>query len=249
MIIASQVIASAKALNTQMKADNKAGHQWRYYNGRRSENTFEKTRRAGKYYTNCMGGVVFTYKDAGIPGSALDWYGSMGKIVWTASGAEKAAKKYFNIISVRNKTVKQCIEDGTLQPGDIVTYMSMSHTNMYLGNGKSFDAGHAYCSGSGEGAPYTKWIGTTPYKAYKVAYIFRLKKPSMYRVQVGSYSRQDYADKKVAQVAQRTGLKCFQEQTDKIRVYCGSFEQEANAEAQKKLLLDAGFEGTFVTGA
>ena len=79
MIIASQVIASAKALNKQMKADNKAGHQWRYFNNKRSENTFEKTRRAGKYYTNCMGGVAFVCKDAGIPGSALDWYGSMGK--------------------------------------------------------------------------------------------------------------------------------------------------------------------------
>lgn len=249
MIIASQVIASARALNKQMKADNKAGHQWRYFNNKRSENTFEKTRNAGKYYTNCMGGVVFACKDAGLPGNALDWYGSLGKIVWTNKDAEKNCKKIFDIIPVKTKTVRQCIADGTLQPGDIVTYMSMSHTNMYLGNNQSYDAGHAFCNGSGEGAPYLKWIGTTPYKAYKVAFILRLKKPSVYRVQVGAYSRQDYAAKKVAQIAQKTGLECFREQTDKIRVYCGSFEQEANANARKKLLTDAGFDGVFVTGA
>lgn len=249
MILVSEVIASMKHLNTVMKSDNKSGHQWRYYNNKRSENTFDKTRKAGKYYTNCMGGVAFSFKYAGIPGSALDWYGSLGKIVWLNKDAEKNAKKYFDIIPVKTKTVKQCIDDGTLQAGDIVTYMSMSHTNAYMGNNKSFDSGHAFCSGSGEGAAYIKWIGTTPYKGYKISYIFRLKKPSMYRVQVGSYSRQPNAVKKMAEVAQQSGFECFMEQTDKIRVYCGSFEQESNAVARVKALTAAGVNGAFVTGA
>lgn len=251
MITASQVIAAAKHINTVMKSDNKAGHQWRYFNSKRSENTFEKTRKAGKYYTNCMGGVAFTCKEAGLPGDALDWYGSCGKIVWTTKDAERWAKKYFNIISVKTKTVKQCIADGTLQPGDIVTYMSMSHTNMYLGNNKSFDSGHAFCNGSGEGAPYLKWIGTTPHKAYKVAFIFRLKKPKVYRVQVGEYRILDYANMKMDTVFAQTGLKCFMEtnpNTGKHFVYCGSFEQEANANTRAKNLKGVGIDA-FVTGA
>ena len=248
MIIASQVVSAARHINKVMKSDNKAGNQWRYFNNKKSENTFEKTRKAGKYYTNCMGGVTFACKEAGLPGSALDWYGSCGKIVWTNNDAEKNAKKYFNIISVKTKTVKQCIDDGTFQPGDILTYMSMSHTNMYMGNNRSFDSGHAYCTGSGEGAPFLKWVGTTPHKSYKVAFIFRLKKPSVYRVQVGCYVRQVNADQKQADVLQKTGLACFQEKNGKIYVYCGSFEQEANANARVTLLKNAGIDA-FVTGA
>jgi len=44
-----------------------------------------------------------------------------------------------------------------------------------LGDGKSFDAGHAYCKESGEGAKFIKWIGTTPYQGYQIAYVLRLK--------------------------------------------------------------------------
>lgn len=250
MIIISQLIAAAKRINTIMKMDNKDGHQWRYYNTKRSENTFEKTRKAGKYYTNCMGGVVFAGKEAGLPGEAFDWYGAPGKIVWLSEDAKRNAKKYFNIISVKTKTVKQCIADGTMQPVDIVTYMSLGHTNMFLGNNRSFDSGHAFCNGSGEGAPYEKWIGTTPYKGYKVNCLFRLKKPSVYRVQVGKYKFLDNALKKMATVKERTGFDCFYEQSGKMYyVYCGSFEQEENANARAKLLKEAGFEDVFVTGA
>ena len=229
---AADLIAAMKRLNTVMKADNKAGHQWRYYNTKRSENTFEKTRKAGKYYTNCMGGVAFAAKYAGVPGNALDWYGYKGTIHWINSDAEKNCKKYFDIIPVKTKTVQQCMQDGTLKPGDIVTYMTLGHTNAYYAENKSFDAGHAFCDGSGEGAPYKKWIGTTPYKGYKVAYILRLKsKNIVYRVQIGSYVRKVNADKRVAECFKKTGFPAFHELMGdgQYHVFCGSFEVEKNA--------------------
>ena len=168
-------IAALKYLNTTMKADNKAGHQWRYYNTKHGKSTFEGTRKAGQYYTNCVSGVQYALKHAGLAtGAQCNWYGSKG-IVWLKDG-EKQAKKIFTIINIDGKkTVGQAISDGTLKPGDIITYSTLSHTNAYIGDGKSFDSGHAYCKESGEGAKFIKWIGTTPYKGYKIAKILRLK--------------------------------------------------------------------------
>ena len=242
----AKFIAAMKRLNTVMKNDNAAGHQWRYYNNKRSESTFEATRKAGKYYTNCMGGVSFAAKEAGIPAAALDWYGGRGKIVWLNKNAEKNCRKYFDIIAVRSKTVKQCIEKGILQPGDVVTYMTITHTNAYYADNRSFDSGHAYCSGSGEGAAYKKWIGTTPYKGYKVAYILRPKTAAMYRVQVGAYTEKANADSRVLEVKGRSGFDCFTEHTDIYRVYCGSFTNKANAESRAADLAAAGVEGAFI---
>ena len=182
-------LAALKTMNTQVKKDIKAGHIWRYYNDKRSEPTFPATRKAGKYYTNCFGGVAFGLKYSKVVSNdALSWYGIKGGIHFLSKAAEKAFKKFFNVVDIDGaKTVKQAIKDGTLKAGDILTYMTITHTNVYLGNGKSFDAGHAYCEGSGEGARYKKWIGDTPYQNYKIAKIVRLKDsaPSTKRKFVG----------------------------------------------------------------
>lgn len=245
---AADFIAAMKHLNTVMKQDNKNGHQWRYYNGKRSENTFEKTRKAGKYYTNCMGGVAFAAKYAGVPGNALDWYGYKGSIHWNNSDAEKNCKKYFDIIPVKTKTVQQCMKDGTLRPGDIVTYMTLGHTNAYYAENKSFDAGHAFCDGSGEGVAFKKWIGTTPYKGYKVAYILRLKsKGVVYRVQINAYTRKINADKCVAECFKKTGFPAFYElmADGQYHVFCGSFESKANANDRVAAIRGA-YPGAFI---
>lgn len=165
-----------KMMNTIVKKDKSDGKPWKYYNTKRSEGTFQATRKAGKRITNCFGGVAFglLYSDL-VPASALRWYGCKGGIHFLDEKAEKEFKKYFTVVDAKGKTVAKAIKDGTLSPLDICTYMSMSHTNVYLGNNKSFDAGHAYCEGNGEGAIYDKWIGTTHYQNYKLAKIVRLK--------------------------------------------------------------------------
>ena len=60
--------------------------------------------------------------------------------------------------------------------------------NIYYGNKKSFDSGHAYCTGSGEGAVFKKWIGNLASGNAKVAYILRLKSRTHYRVQTGAFT-------------------------------------------------------------
>ena len=228
MVTIQGLLAQMKRMNRVVKQDNAAGHQWRYYNGKRSEPTFARTRAAGKYYTNCMGGISFACKAAGIPAAALQWYGGKNKIVWLNDHAKADAKKVFDIIPL-HKAVKKSVRKGLIQPGDILTYESMSHTNAYYGDSLSFDTGHAYCTGSGEGAPYKKWIGTLAHSGRVVSYIFRIKGNYTYRVQVGAYSAKVNADKRMAEVAQKSGFSCFEEQTDTIRVYCGSFQNFRNA--------------------
>jgi len=242
----ASLVAAMKRLNRIMKQDNSRGNQWRYYNSKRSKPTFEETRKAGLYITNCMGGISFACKEAGIPASALQWYGGKDRIVWLNDDAKADAKKHFYFFRIK-RSVRECVKKGILQPGDIVTYMSMAHTNAYYGNGKSYDAGHAYCDGSGEGAPYYKWIGPTPYKGYKVAYIVRVKGDYTYRVQVGAYSNSTNADRRVAEIAQKSGLDCFVEQTDMFRVYCGAFEHFQNAIDRLDDLCNSGIDDALIT--
>ena len=228
MIMPDDLIQSAKKLNRVMLADNKDGKNWHYDNVHKSGSTFKATRQEGKYFTNCMGGVTFVCKDAGISGYALDFYGGKGKIVWLNSGAKERTKKVFDILRV-NRTVRQAVKKGIIQPGDIITYVSMVHTNMYYGDEKSFDTGHAYCTGSGEGAPFKKWIGALAHANKKCKYVLRLKHSATYRVQVGAYNEMANVEKRIAEIMQKSGFACFREQTDYIRVYCGSFEQPQNA--------------------
>jgi hypothetical protein len=122
-----------------------------------------------------MGGVAFALKESGIPASACAWYGGRGFIRWLNKNAEKELRKYADIIPIGNRTPKQLVEDGTLCPGDILTFMTFNHTCAYLGNGISYDTGHAYCTEKGEGAHYVKWIGPLSWDSKKVAYIIRLK--------------------------------------------------------------------------
>jgi len=152
---------------------------------------------------NCATGVYWALLESGVVDKNRDgiqWYGHNG-FVWVGSKAKENALKYFDLITVGNKTVKQCIADGTLQPGDIVSYVDLGHTNVYLGNNMSFDAGHKNCSTSGEGAKFTKWISSTGYTGYKVAQILRLKNSvKQYRVQCGSYEVKSNAEAYLAKV-------------------------------------------------
>lgn len=252
--IIKKFIAAMKSLNATVLADIAMGLLWWYFNSKRSENTFERTRKAGKRWTNCMGGVIFALKVAGVPANALDWYGDKGKIRWLNDKAEANAKKYFDFIPIKTRTVKECMDDGTLQDGDIKTYMTITHTNAQYSKTKSYDTGHAFCKGSGEGAEFEKWIGPTPYKNYKLAYIVRLKdgqsvqgtKQLYYRVQINAFDSKANAERCKAQCKEltkpltedRSGLDAFSEKMSdgKWHVFCGSFKEETGAETRKALI-------------
>lgn len=167
-----KLCAACVRINQWMVDDVKAGKDWHYDNVNKSEPTFWLTRKAKKYRTNCMGGVAFALKEAGIPESSCDWYMSKGGITWLNKSAEKNLRKYADIIPVGDRTLKQIMDDGTLCPGDIVGFMTMNHTLIYIGNGLFFDSGHAYCK---DGDHFTKWIGELKYGGKKVSYLVRLK--------------------------------------------------------------------------
>ena len=268
--LCEKFIAKCKEFSNIVKQDKADGKPWKYYNNsHRSEPTFEATRKAGKRYTNCAGGVIFAMKSAGVPASALQWYGGNGRIVWLNSNAQANCKKYFTIKAINGKkTVKQCVDDGTLKPGDVITYVGMTHTNAYLGNNKSFDSGHFYCTGSGEGAIFKKWVGSLAHSNKKVAYILRLKdqpkkkqnttsvaekvsdnpKPQVYRVRVGIYSIPANAQILQQRIKTKLNLDCFTEVVGgQTFVYCGSYSSKANAEARAKLLNQNGFDTAIIT--
>lgn len=168
-------IANMIWFDIYVRDDNAKGKQWFYFNGKRSKGSFWETRKAGWRWTNCCGAVQFALYAAGVPKKALQWYFAKGKVVWLNDHAEKDAREYFNIIELKKKTVKEYVDDGTVVPGDIIGYVGFGHTNAYVMPGYSFDAGHLWCKGTGEGAEYTKWVGPLAYGNRKPAFVFRLK--------------------------------------------------------------------------
>ncbi len=164
-------------ISQQVDADIAAGITWAYYNtsSHRSATTFEETRAQGKTWTNCMGGVTFALRLHDLVGpEGVRWFGAKGGVNWFGAQAEADARRYFDVIPVFKK-VQDGIADNSIQPGDILIYKSMVHVNVYVGNMLSFDTGHAFCSRSGEGAPYERWMGPTPYLNYTCCYVMRLK--------------------------------------------------------------------------
>ena len=175
---AQRFIAHLFEMDEIVRNDIAKGRQWTYKNKKTSElsRNFDDARKNNNLRTNCVTAIQWALlrsKAVDSNRDGIQWYGNRG-IVWLNPRAEANAKKYFEIIPV-GKSVKKCINEGLLKPGDILTYNSLAHTNVYLGNNLSFDSGHANCSGKGEGAKYVRWIGGTPYTGYKVAAILRLK--------------------------------------------------------------------------
>lgn len=226
-------------MNKTMKSDISAGHVWKYCNSSgKKASGFEQARKQGKYLVNCVDGVQWAMKMAGC--NATSWYGSTGKIAWLNNHAKADVEKHFTIIPVDNMTVKQLYDKKLLCDGDILTYVNMSHTNAYIGHGKSFDSGHAYCTGSGEGAVFKKWIGALSCKSSKVAFILRAKDRAHYRVQCGSFSVRENAEKVKAKLV-KLGYGCELKQVgDQTKVQVGHFDGKTNAEAMRDELVSKG---------
>jgi len=223
-----------------MREDIAAKKNWTYKNTNTSaiSKTFDEARAKGKRKVNCACGVYWGLIGSGVVNSNRDgiqWYGNKG-FVFLGDKAKTDALKYFDLItSMKGKTVKACIQDGSLKPGDIVTYKTFAHVNVYLGNGKSFDAGHANCSGSGEGAKFTKWIGSTPYQNYQIAEVMRLKeaapaKKTEYRVQSGAYKTKGNAVKRSNVLTAKKIVNKVELIKGNYIVVLGKYSSKANAE-------------------
>ena len=235
-------------MNNAMKQDLAAGHQWKYCNSKsKKASGFEQARKQGKYLVNCVDGVQWGLRAVGVPSSALHWYGTQNKIAWTKTNGEAGAKEYFEIIKTGGKTVRQLYESGTLCDGDIMLgFTNMNHTTCYFGHGMSFDTGHAYCFGSGEGAKFRKFIGSLSCGGSKVNYIMRLKDRAHYRVQVGAFSTDD-AFNEMAQKLNAAGYKTLEINEGGLKkIQVGFFSGKTNAEDYAAQVSAKGFPAIVV---
>jgi len=256
MSVIDKIIKAAQDMNATLKDDIHSGHKWTYSNTKTLADTFDNARLKNIRRVNCVRGVMWALLEAGLweknPGQ---WYGRKdGAIIYKSKAAREAMLKAFDITAIGNKTLSACLKDGTVKPGDIVTYMGINHTNMFLGGGKWLDTGHAYCKAAGEDAEFISWIGSTVYGAYTVANVLRLKETAvlepaapastvMYRVQVGAFISPNSAARRAEEVKQKTGYDCFiTDDGTMSRVICGSFSVRANAEQRMKEMQAAGIE-------
>ena len=194
-------LAALTKMNAQMQKDLANGKKWGYYNSKVS-GTFAEAVANGNRRCNCATLPNWALKMIGVMDeNVASFYGKKGgEIAWRKSATKAAVEKYCEVIKIGNKTVNKAMKDGTLKKGDIVTYVSMNHTNVYLGGERWFDSGHAYAHGTGDGAWWETWFGETRYGGEKIGYIIRLRTPVSYRVQVGSYLIKDNANNMMAKV-------------------------------------------------
>ena len=252
-----KIIQAAQSMNVTLKEDLKAGRKWTYSNTKKLSGTFAEARKSSTRRVNCARGVIWAMIEAGVfDGDPGGWYGRKdGAVIYKSTKARQAVQAAFDVRKIGNKTVKTCLKDGTIQPGDVVTYVGINHTNLYLGSNRWFDTGHAYCEASGENALFQSWIGNTVYGAYTVGCVLRPKKAVqepkadpqkdvvMYRVQAGAFTDKSNAIRLKEAIEAKTGFACFMaEENGVIKVICGSFVQKANAEDRAYNLHGAGFE-------
>lgn len=235
-------LKALKEMNTIMKSETTNGKQWRYSNSdSKQAHTFDKARSSNKRYLNCVLGVRWGLRIAGVPDKALHWQGVPNKVSFSSDTYKKEALKYFELISTGGKTVSQLYKAGKLCDGDILLGFggNMYHTCVYYGDGKSFDTGHAYCTGSGENALYKKWLGSLTCKSSKVYYIMRLKDRAHYRVQAGAFTNKDKLDEQVKLIQSKGYKTQVFEEDGYFKIQVGYFAGKTNAnnlvtELQKK---------------
>ena len=231
----------------QLQADIAAGRKWIYSNSGCSAKMSTAIKK-GNRKCNCALLVRWALRKLGLL-NGDNWWGERGgTIVWRGTSKEQMLK-HFDLIHISGKkTVNQAIKDGTLQPGDIVTYVNMGHTNVYAGNGKWYDGGHAYCSGSGEGAAFKSWYGDTVHGSQPIGYILRRKgteqpEEKLHIVREGSYIKKANANRRCIEI-NNAGIDCIVKRVgDMWWTQCGAFKELENAEERVRQLKNAGFDG------
>ncbi len=231
----------------QLEKDIASGRKWIYSNSGCSSKMSTAIKKDNRK-CNCALLVRWVLRKLGLL-NGDNWWGEQGgTIVWRGTSKEQMLK-HFDLIHVAGKrTVDQAIKDGTLQPGDIVTYVNMGHTNVYAGNGKWYDGGHAYASGSGEGAVFKSWYGNTVYGSQPIGYILRRRgseqtEEKLHIVREGMYIKKANADRRCIEI-NNAGIDCIVKRVgDMWWTQCGAFKELENAEERVRQLRARGFDG------
>ena len=241
-------IAAAKRMDEIMRQDIKDGLKWVYINNKPRANTFNEARIQGKRYTNCCTGALWAAQEADlVPLKAVQWFGDHQNIVFiNGNSGKKEAEKYFEFIKVGNKTVKQCVKDGTVKPGDILMYKDLTHTNAYLGDNVSFDTGHATCSAKGENAPFKCWVAPLTYLDFVVMWIARLRENVKYRVRIGIFQDPSNIKRNDAKLEKAEMCPYHKQTANGTAIYSGAFDQSSKAEKRLKEIKALGYNGAVI---
>lgn len=165
-------IATLDKFSKQVKKDG----NWGYYNSMKTNGwTFKEARAKKRRSAQCAALPYWGLVEIGILDPGDSFYGKGGKIYWRKEASTKAKlKKYAKIIKV-NKTPNQLLKSNNLKVGDICLWGG--HTNVYAGNGKWYDAGHASCTTYKGSYSYDRFRSFGPVKNSMnstVYYIIRL---------------------------------------------------------------------------
>jgi len=165
-------IAALDKFSKQVKKDG----NWGYYNNMSTNGwTFQQARTKKRRSAQCAALPYWGLVEIGVLDPGDSFYGKGGKIHWRKEASTKAKlKKYAKIIKV-NKTPNQLLKANNLKVGDICLWGG--HTNVYAGNGKWYDAGHASCTTHKGSYSYDRFRSFGPVKnsmSSTVYYIIRL---------------------------------------------------------------------------
>lgn len=131
--------------NDKLHSDRKAGKHWIYTNNHRGTNhapqnakfSVNASQPDDKLGCNCATSANWVLKDMGVIKEKTKFYGgSKGEL---RVNNMSDLKKNTNIYHYKNKTVKECIKEGKIVPGDIIC--TKAHTFTYMGD-YIFDTGH-----------------------------------------------------------------------------------------------------------
>lgn len=172
------ILEACKKMQAQLRADQANGLIWEYHNGKKDcEEQWGNALAKGKRGCNCALLARWAIRESGLVGQTEGgFWGEKGGTIHWSGNAQAEISRTCDIIPIGgSKTVGNLMDSGWLQPGDIVTYVTMTHTNIYAGGNYWYDAGHAYCNGGGEGAVFRSWYGETVYRNEPVGYVIRYR--------------------------------------------------------------------------
>ena len=224
-----EFLQAMRYMDATIKNDAKLGHPWTYCNvTKKKARDFESARKINKHLINCVDGVAWAGLLADIPSNAFAWYGGDGTIVWMNGNAKKNAEKVFKIIKTGGKTVLELYKNGDLCDGDILTgFQGFNHTCAYFGGERSFDTGHANCSGE----TFKRFISTKlTHRNHRPNYILRIKDRAHYRVQAGAYSDIKKYNEQVELMKKKGFKSSLIIEDDMYKVQAGFFAGKTNAE-------------------
>ena len=154
------------------------GGHWEYHNDGTCMHTFQEAYETGLTSTNCAHGVCLVIRESGIvPIDMPDFFGwEDGTIRWKDDAAEPMIRAVADIMEFGGSaTVGELIAQGVIWPGDVVTYVGFTHTNMYAGDGYWYDFGHANCTSSGDGAWFSGFCSQHDWDGSRVGCVIHWK--------------------------------------------------------------------------